>query len=131
MVWTYFELGLNKWLKPDSDKSKLFLSLIDHLRLPQGSIAFSAMTEPAGEVMVPRTDLFWEVVRRLGAQVVACFGEPGFRTLCPRATRGRFHITDSGLTVHVLPDPNLLLTMPLERRLASVDHLREVVLSSH
>ena len=130
MVWTYFELGLNLWLKPDKDRSLFFQSLIHRLRLPKGSIAFCPMSEPAGEVLMPRPEYFWESVRRMGAGLVGCFGEPAFRSLCPRATRGTFHITDTGLIVHVLPEPNLLMTMPEDRRLASVDHLREAVLSS-
>lgn len=130
MVWTYFELGLNKWLRPNPDRTRLFQNLIKLLNLPGGSVGFCPMSEPAGEVLVPRPEYFWESVRRIGSNLIGCFGDASFRSLCPRASRGTFHITDSGHFVHVLPDPNLLMSMPEPQRLASVQHLREAILSS-
>ena len=130
MVWTYFELGLNKWLRPDPERTRLFKNLLDLLQLPMGSVGFCPMSEPAGDVLLPRPEYFWEAVRRIGATLVGCFGEPSFRALCPRASRGSFHITDNGHAVHVLPDPNLLMSMAEPQRLASVQHLREAILST-
>lgn len=100
--------------------------LLSSLGWPKGVVSFWPMSEHTAQGFTPRPDMFWEGVRRLTPQHVACFGLEAFRILAPEAD-ATLHVQPyKQCTLHHLPAPKTLTLASPAKRLHLVHSLHKL-----
>ncbi len=110
IFWTYSNLAQDVSGQADPARRKLFQSLIVHMGLPKGSIAFWPCTRLEEGVIVPRSDVFWQGVKHFGVKFVACFGDNARDIIAPQADSSSTLFID-GVQVVTLSDPDFMKTL--------------------
>lgn len=113
------ELGLDLGGQPDPARRNLMGSLIKHLDLPPGPVAFWPVAVSRDAALQPDPTMFWKGWQLWRTPIIVCFGAPALKVILPDADPGlTLHMLDN-VMVHLLPDVNQLLSMlPHERQLA-------------
>ncbi len=130
IVWTYLELSQDLSGQGDPDRRTLWQMLLKAFAWPKGVVSFWPMSEhqPAG--FTPRPDMFWEGVRRLNPQHVACFGLEAFRALAPEADPNLHAQPYKDILLYHLPDPKTLSLASPPKRMHLVHALQTLAFSA-
>lgn len=110
IFWTYSSLAQDVSGQADPARRKLFQSLIVHMGLPKGSIAFWPCTRLEEGSIVPSSDVFWKGVKHFGVKFVACFGDDARGIIAPQADSSSTLFID-GVQVVTLSDPDFMKTL--------------------
>jgi hypothetical protein len=123
-LFTYFELGQDMGGAPDSLRRELLTTIIHLMRWPKGVLGFWPHTEYSGQDILPRNDLFWRGVSRLGVKRVAVFGERSLSELLPEADPKRLIQRRGDVHLLRLPSTQDLKQSTFEQIMHAIDPLR-------
>ncbi len=116
IFWTYAQLGQDLSGQADTERRKLFQSLIGYMGLPKGAISFWPCTTWDGSGYENKADIFWKGVESYGVKFVACFGDHTRSLIAPDAPSSSASVHINGVQMLMLQDPDFLKTLPVEEQ---------------
>ncbi len=125
IVWTYQELSLDL-TQPQAqskERSVLWKFLLKSLGWPRGMFGFWPMSEYHEGAFTPRPDMFWEGIRRLQPQYIACFGQAAFQLIAPDADPNLHAQPYKDYLLHHLPAPQDLAQASPPKRTSMIQAL--------
>ncbi|WP_419781543.1 hypothetical protein [Maridesulfovibrio sp.] len=125
IFWTYSQLGQDLSGQADTERRKLFQSLIGYMGLPKGAISFWPCTTWNGNDYENKADIFWKGVESYGVKFVACFGDQTRSLIAPDAPPSSASVHINGVQMLMLQDPDFLKNLPVdEQQLLCISLLR-------
>ena len=125
IFWTYSQLGQDLSGQADTERRKLFQSLIGYMGLPKGAISFWPCTTWNGSDYENKADIFWKGVESYGVKFVACFGDQTRSLIAPDAPSSSASVHINGVQLLMLQDPDFLKNLPVdEQQLLCISLLR-------
>ena len=110
VLWTYWTLGEDLCLRPDSARRELFRRLLGDLGHPAGTHSFWPAALPGGHGLEANGPVFWSGVDILKARALVVMGSPAVKALeLPPRLRPFQQTRHNGRMVVVLRDVDFLV----------------------